>query len=70
MLITLISIAAVLLIGIFMVIGIYNKLVTLKNRFENAFSQIEVQQLRRYVLIHKLIVTVMGYLMLERESLE
>ena len=47
MLITLISIAAIIVIGVFMVIGIYNKLVTLKNRFENAFSQIEVQLQRR-----------------------
>ena len=70
MLITLISIAAVIVIGVFMVIGIYNKLVTLKNRFENAFSQIEVQLQRRYDLIPNLIETVKGYMKHERETLE
>lgn len=70
MLITLISIAAILVIGVFLVIGIYNKLVTLKNRFENAFSQIEVQLQRRYDLIPNLIETVKGYMKHERETLE
>ena len=70
MLITLISIAAIIVIGVFLVIGIYNKLVTLKNRFENAFSQIEVQLQRRYDLIPNLIETVKGYMKHERETLE
>ena len=70
MFITLISIAAIIVIGVFLVIGIYNKLVTLKNRFENAFSQIEVQLQRRYDLIPNLIETVKGYMKHERETLE
>ena len=52
------------------VVGIYNKLVTLKNRFENAFSQIEVQLQRRYDLIPNLIETVKGYMAHEKETLE
>ena len=51
-------------------VGIYNRLVTLKNRFENAFSQIEVQLKRRYDLIPNLVETVKGYMQHERETLE
>ena len=68
--ITLIVIGIIGLIVLFAIVGIYNKLVTLKNRFENAFSQIEVQLQRRYDLIPNLIETVKGYMAHEKETLE
>ncbi len=65
-LVTLIIIAALL----FYLVTIYNKLVALKNRYKNAFSQIEVQLKRRYDLIPNLVETVKGYIKHERETLE
>jgi LemA protein len=52
------------------VVGIYNRLVALKNRFQNAFAQIEVQLKRRYDLIPNLVETAKGYIKHERETLE
>ncbi|MEX0723508.1 MAG: LemA family protein [Gracilimonas sp.] len=51
-------------------IGIYNKLVTLKNRLKNAFAQIDVQLKRRYDLIPNLVETAKSYMEHERETLE
>ena len=66
----LLVIAGVLLIAVFAVIGIYNKLVTLRNRFKNAWAQIDVQLKRRYDLIPNLVETAKGYLKHERGTLE
>ena len=51
-------------------VGIYNGLVALRNRYKNAFSQIDVQLKRRYDLIPNLVETAKGYLKHERETLE
>jgi len=51
-------------------VGIYNSLVTLRNRFKNAFSQIDVQLKRRYDLIPNLVETAKAYMKHERETLE
>jgi len=68
--IALIVVAGVLLLAVFFVIGIYNKLVTLRNRFKNAWAQIDVQLKRRYDLIPNLVETAKGYLKHERGTLE
>jgi LemA protein len=65
-----IIILVVLAIAAFYLVTIYNKLVRLKNRFENAFAQIEVQLKRRYDLIPNLVETAKGYMSHERETLE
>jgi len=68
--ITLIVFGGLAILVVLYVVGIYNRLVTLKARFENAFSQIEVQLKRRYDLIPNLVETVKGYMKHERETLE
>jgi len=61
---------AVILLPAFWGVGVYNGLVTLRNRFKNAFAQIDVQLKRRYDLIPNLVETAKGYLKHERETLE
>jgi len=51
-------------------IGVYNGLVQARNRFKNAFAQIDVQLKRRYDLIPNLVETAKGYMKHERETLE
>jgi len=59
-----------ILVLLVLVGGGYNNLVTLRNRFKNAFSQIDVQLKRRYDLIPNLVETAKGYLQHERGTLE
>jgi LemA protein len=60
----------VLVAVVLLVIVIYNRLVTLANRYKNAYSQIDVQLKRRYDLIPNLVETVKGYMAHERGTLE
>jgi LemA protein len=62
--------ALIFLILVIWVVGIYNALIALRNRFKNAFAQIDVQLKRRYDLIPNLVETAKGYLKHERETLE
>jgi LemA protein len=59
----------VLIVGGILV-GIYNKLVTMRNRYKNAYAQIDVQLKRRYDLIPNLVDTAKGYIAHERGTLE
>ncbi|QDV32852.1 LemA family protein [Tautonia plasticadhaerens] len=68
--IALIVIGVIAVILIFMAIGTYNKLVQLRNRYKNAYAQIDVQLKRRYDLIPNLVETAKGYMSHERETLE
>ncbi|MBI3987535.1 MAG: LemA family protein [Lentisphaerae bacterium] len=63
-----VAIAVVVLLVL--VIGIYNRLVTFRNRFKNAFAQIDVQLKRRYDLIPNLVESSKAYLKHERQTLE
>jgi LemA protein len=69
-LVTLLVIAAVAVIIGGLVVGIYNKLVTLKNRYQNAFAQIEVQLKRRHDLIPNMVEVAKGYMAHEKGTLE
>ncbi len=65
----LILLAIIVVVG-FMVVGIYNGLVTARNGYKNAFSQIDVQLQRRYDLIPNLVETAKAYMQHERQTLE
>ncbi|MFA5057992.1 MAG: LemA family protein [Opitutaceae bacterium] len=69
-LIILLVLLALLVVLALFVVGIYNRLVALRNRFKNAFAQIDVQLKRRYDLIPNLVEIAKGYLKHERETLE
>src|SRR6185312_15356422 len=60
----------VVVLVVFFFVGQYNRLVTARNAFKNAFAQIDVQLTRRYDLIPNLVETVKGYIKHERETLE
>jgi LemA protein len=60
----------VLVAAVLFAVAVYNRLVVLKNRFKNAFAQIDVQLKRRYDLIPNLVESVKGYMQHERGTLE
>jgi len=66
----LIAVLALLVVVAFWVVSIYNRLVSLRNRFKNAFAQIDVQLKRRYDLIPNLVETAKAYLKHEKGTLE
>jgi LemA protein len=71
--ILLIIVGGLVVVAIFLamfVVGIYNKLVTMRNRYKNAYAQIDVQLKRRYDLIPNLVETAKGYMAHERGTLE
>lgn len=65
----LIFLIAVIAIVVVMLVNIYNRLVTGRNRYQNAYAQIDVQLRRRYDLIPNLVESVKGYMAHERETL-
>jgi len=67
---TLIIILVIIVVLVLIFIGIYNKLVVLRNRWKNAFAQIDVQLKRRYDLIPNLVESAKAYLKHEKETLE
>ena len=67
---TILIVAGLVVIPVIFVIGLYNGLVKLRNRYKNAFAQIDVQLKRRHDLIPNLVETVKAYMQHERETLE
>ena len=70
LLIIVIVLSALSFFAVLIVVGMFNALVTLRNRFTNAYAQIDVQLKRRYDLIPNLVETAKGYLTHERGTLE
>ena len=68
--ILLIAVVAILLVLLFAGIGIYNSIVSLRNKADNAWHQINVQLRKRYDLIPNLVETVKGYAAHEKETLQ
>ena len=68
--IVLLVLVGLVVLAVVLVAGMYNKLVALRNRFKNAWAQIDVQLKRRYDLIPNLVETTKGYLKHERGTLE
>lgn len=68
--IALIVVLIVLVVFVLALVGIYNRLVTYRNQYQNAFAQIDVQLKRRYDLIPNLVETAKGYIKHERETLD
>jgi len=64
------TILVILVVLVVLAISIYNRLVAGRNRFKNAFAQIDVQLTRRHDLIPNLVETAKGYIKHERETLE
>src|SRR5690348_18146335 len=60
----------ILFFVVMFVVSAYNRLVSLRNRYKNAYAQIDVQLKRRYDLIPNLVETAKGYIKHERETLE
>ena len=69
-LISVIVVCGIILILVIIVVRMYNRLVRYRNRFKNAFAQIDVQLKRRYDLIPNLVETAKSYMSHERETLE
>jgi LemA protein len=73
LIITLVIVGGLVIFGLILflwVMGVYNGLVKLRNRFKNAFAQIDVQLKRRYDLIPNIVETAKGYMKHERETLD
>jgi len=70
LIIFLIVLAAIAVLALVFVVGQYNALVVLRNRFKNAFSQIDVQLKRRHDLIPNLVETAKAYMQHESKTLE